>query len=261
MLRSVHSLDGYTIQAIDEEIGKVKEVYFDDQQWGVRYIIVDTGPWLFGRKVLISPYAITDIDEAESKIHVNLTRDQVKNSPDIDTHQPVSRQMEHEYHRYYAYGNYWGGPYLWGTSAYPGLDGNSAIAGGIPQESVTSRAADAVINNPDDVHLRSSKKVIGYDIQGTDDSIGHVKDLLFDDKTWAMYYLLVDTRNWWPGGKKVLLATEWVDRISWPDEKVHIKLTHQQIKDSPEYDEDVPLSRDYETRLHQHYERPNYWDL
>lgn len=260
MLRTVDSLDGYTIQATDDEIGKVKEVYFDDQKWGVRYVIVETGSWLFSRKVLISPYSITRIDDTEKTIHVQLTREQVKNSPEIDTDQPVSRLMEHEYHSYYAYGNYWGGPYMWGNLASPRLDGSSTAEAALINEP-SIQAADTAMGQPGDVHLRSSEAVIGYDIEGVDDSIGHVKDLIFDDKTWAVHYLLVDTRNWWPGGKKVLLATQWIDQISWPEDKVHIKLTQQQIKDSPEYDEDMPLDRNYETRLHQHYERQNYWDL
>jgi hypothetical protein len=123
-------------------------------------------------------------------------------------------------------------------------------------DAVAERAAD----RPEDVHLRSCKDVEGYHIAGTDDEIGHVEDFICDDEAWAIRYMLVDTRNWWPGGKKVLLATHWVDRIDWTDSTVQTALTRDQIKDSPEYDENLPLDRDYETRLHRYYGRKEYWD-
>lgn len=257
MLRKVSSLKGYAIKATDDELGSVKEVYFDDEQWGVRYLVVETGTWLSQRTVLISPYSITGVDDLEELIHVSLTREQVKNSPDIDTHQPVSRQLEGEFSSYYGFGNYWTGPYLWGAGGYPVLPD----AMGIPKvderpDAVAERAAD----RPEDVHLRSSKDVAGYHIVGTDEEIGHVEDFICDDESWAIRYLLVDTRNWWPGGKKVLLATQWIERIDWTDSTVQARLTQEQIKNSPEYDEDEPLDRGYETQLHQYYDKRGYWD-
>lgn len=259
MLRKVGSLKGYALKASDGELGSVKEVYFDDEQWGIRYLVVETGTWLSSRSVLISPYSIKSIDDLEETLHVSLTRDQVKNAPDIDTHQPVSRQLEGEFSSYYGYGNYWNGPYLWGVGGYPAFP--PAESGSVPPlherpDQVAARAAD----NPEDIHLRSSKDVSGYHIGGTDGEIGHVEDFIFDDEAWAVRYLLVDTRNWWPGGKKVLLASHWIDRIDWTDSTVQTSLTQEQIKSSPEYDEDLPLDRDYEDRLHQYYGKKTYWD-
>ncbi|NYT46013.1 PRC-barrel domain-containing protein [Alcaligenaceae bacterium] len=260
MLRKASSLKGYAIQATDDELGSVKELYFDDRQWGVRYLVVETGGWLSQRSVLLSPYSIKGVDEAQETVHVSLTREQVKNSPDIDTHQPISRQLENQLSDYYGYGNYWSGPYLWGVGGYPVYP--LPEAGAVPpppQESPEELAARAA-DNPEDVHLRSSKDVTGYHIAGTDDEIGHVEDFIIDDEAWAVRYLLVDTRNWWPGGKKVLLATHWIERIEWSDSTVWTTLTREQIKNGPEYDEDQPLDRDYETRLHQYYGRNTYWD-
>ncbi|AEC19612.1 hypothetical protein PT7_1072 [Pusillimonas sp. T7-7] len=258
MLRKVSNLAGYSIKATDDELGKIKEVYFDDERWGIRYLVVETGTWLSSRLVLISPYSITGVDDLEESVHVSLTREQVKNSPDIDTHKPVSRQLEGQFSSYYGFGNYWAGPYLWGASAYPvPLEASADItAANEPSEAVAARAA----GRPEDVHLRSSKDVAGYHIAGTDDEIGHVEDFICDDKDWAVRYLLVDTRNWWPGGKKVLLATQWIESIDWNDSTVRTSLTREQIKNSPEHDEEAALDRDYEIRLHQHYDRPGYWD-
>lgn len=259
MLRKVTDLYGYTLQATDGELGKVKDVFFDDEKWTIRYLVVETGSWLNSRQVLISPYSIAGIDEVDEAISVRLTQEQVKNSPDIDTHQPVSRQMEGDFSRYYGLGNYWLGPELWGAGTYPIIRSpDEAGAGHVPgraEELLQQTSA-----NPEDFHLRSADNVKGHHIQGTDDEIGHVEDFVFDDETWALRYFIVDTRNWWPGGRKVLLATHWVDRIDWAGSLVHVNLTHEQIQNSPEYDPDQPLSRDIEARLHAHYGMRNYWE-
>lgn len=259
MLRKASNLNGYAIQATDDELGSVKDIYFDDEKWGIRYLVVQTGTWFSRKSVLISPYSVTGVDDLGEVVQVSLTLEQVKNSPDIDTHQPVSRQLEGEYSAYYGYGNYWSGPYLWGASGYPVLPlPESATVPPLDRrpDEVAARAADS----PEDVHLRSADNVNGYHIGGTDGEIGHVEDFIFDDETWAVRYVLVDTRNWWPGGKKVLLSTQWITRIDWTDNAVQTSLTRDQIKESPEYDEDAPIERDFEVRLHEHYHQPGYWD-
>lgn len=119
MLRKVKELTGYSLQATDGELGKIKDVFFDDEKWTIRYLVVETGSWLNSRRVLISPYSIAGVNPDDASISVRLTQEQVKNSPNIDTHQPVSRQMEGDFSRYYGLGNYWIGPELWGTGAYP----------------------------------------------------------------------------------------------------------------------------------------------
>lgn len=266
MLRTASSIEGYSIQATDDELGSVDELYFDDERWAVRYLVVKTGSWFTRERVLISPYSIQSVDHAAKSVRVNLTRDQVKNSPDIDTQQPVSRQMERDYATYYGYGMYWTGPYLWGVGGYPTYP--MPGAGTVPpaqdpvQDSVQADYAQAAERDADegaDTHLRSTDHVDGYAIAGSDGDIGHVEDFVFDDEDWAIRYFIVDTRNWWPGGKKVLLATQWIDSISWTESAVQTPLTREQIKTSPEYDPEVSLDRDYETRLHHHYGRPGYW--
>ena len=255
MLNNVGHLNGSKIIATDGEIGHVKEAYFDDEAWAIRYLVVDTGTWLSGREVLVSPYAVTQPLGSGKTIDVSLTRQQVRDSPVIDTHRPVSRQHEREYLGYYAFPEYWEGGELWSMSALPLLPPPLPIA--VESQAECAKRGQDV--PPEDVHLRSSANVAGYDIQATDDSIGHVKDFIFDDESWAIRYLVVDTRNWWPGGKKVLLATHWIDRIDWADKTVYTKLTRNQIKSSPEYEEAEPINRDYEKRLHDAYGRDGYW--
>ena len=253
MLRSVSSLDGATVRATDGEIGSVKEAYFDDDAWTIRYLVVGTGTWFTGREVLISPYSVKQPMTDRTVVDVSLTREQVKNSPDIDTHKPVSRQNEQSYLGYYGYPVYWGGPGLWAGGVYPVL----------PPEQPTPVEREVMAREnevrQEDVHLRSTDKVSGYDIQATDDTIGHVEDFIFDDESWAIRYLVVDTRNWWPGGKRVLVATHWIERIDWADSKVYTRLDRESIKNGPEYNPELPIDRDYETRLHAAHRLEGYW--
>lgn len=259
MLRKVKDLQGYSLQATDGELGKVKDVFFDDEKWAIRYLVVETGSWLNSRRVLISPYSIAGIDADDALITVRLTQDQVKNSPDIDTHQPVSRQMEGDFSSYYGLGNYWLGPELWGAGMRP-MPGDGAAALGSPAPARAEALLQQVSDNPEDYHLRSADNVEGHHIQGTDEEIGHVEDFVFDDETWALRYFVVDTRNWWPGGRKVLVAVHWIDRIDWAESLVYVNLTRERIRNSPELDPNRPLERSDENTLHLHYGMRNYWE-
>lgn len=255
MLRSVGTdLNGSTILPVDEAIGKVSEAYFDDHSWTIRYLVVETGTWLSGREVLISPYSVKQPLRGDNVIEVGLTREQVRSSPPVDTHQPVSRRHEQEYLGYYGYPEYWGGTDLWAMGSYPMLPAP------LPEDLAQVQAEHEAAVPPEDVHLRSTANVTGHDIQASDHSIGHVADFIFDDASWAIRYVVVDTRNWWPGGKRVLIATRWIDRIEWAEAKVYTSLSQQQVRDGPEYDPSVVVDRDYETRLHRAHGRPHYWD-
>jgi sporulation protein YlmC with PRC-barrel domain len=252
MLRSMkRDLRGFTVGATDGDIGKVEEVYFDDQSFTVRHLVVDTGGWLAERKVLISPMALLDIDWGGKRIKAALTKAQVEKSPAISTDRPVSRQHELEYYSYYGYPSYWAGPYLWGAYAYP-----LPLSG--PATSLEKERRWDWAGAGDDPHLRSSAAVTGYHIAATDGDIGHVEDFIVDDVTWMIRYMVVDTRNWWPG-RKVLVSPEWIERLDWSDAKVHVGVTRAQIKQSPEYDPLDPVAREYEARLHDHYGLPSYW--
>jgi hypothetical protein len=201
--------------------------------------------------VLISPISVVDTDWQAKRLDVALTKKQVENCPDIDTHKPVSRQHEAEYLGYYGYPYYWGGPYLWGPGFYPvGLP----VA---PTASIEARA-DRVRSESMDSHLRSTQAVTGYSIEAADGEIGHVDGFVMDDEAWAIRYIEVATRNWWPG-KKVLVSPAWIERVSWLDSKVYAGLSRQAIQNGPEYIESRPVTREYENRLHLHYGRPPYW--
>lgn len=272
MLNKAKTLKGYKLNGLDGEMGTVKEFYFDDQHWTIRYLVADTGTWLAGRKVLISPYALRAVNREEQHIGIGLTKKQIEDSPSLDSDKPVSRQFEETYYGYYGWPTYWNGPYMWEASFYPGaiLDagqglqsGQGAIPFGLGPSPTAFPNPGALKNsaqdkNTWDLHLRSTHDVSGYHIQAADGEIGHVDDFVIDDKTWAIRYLVVDTVNWWPG-KKVLLAARWIERVSWDESKVFINLSRAAIKQAPEYTDESLLSREYESRLHGHYNRQGYW--
>ena len=246
MLFKTKSLQNYQLDSLDGEIGKFLEFYFDDTHWTIRYLVADTGNWLTGREVLISPYALVAALKKENRIAINLTKKQIEESPSLNSDKPVSRQFEMEYHGYYGWPSYWGGPSTWGFSHIPASDPD--LLGASVED----------VRDPDDRHLRSTEEVTGYHIETIDGKIGHVADFIIDDETWAIRYLVIDTRNWWPG-KKVLISPEWIERVSWRESKVFVNLSRDVIKTAPDYVEEGLITRDYERGLFRHYGRDVYW--
>ncbi|MGC9985693.1 MAG: PRC-barrel domain-containing protein [Polyangia bacterium] len=249
MLRGLKDIEEFAISATDGDIGRVANFLFDDDRWVVRYLVVETGGFLAGRRVLISPISFRLVDWGARRFHLALTMEKVKSSPSVDVNKPVSRQHERNYYSYYGYPYYWGYAGLWGSATSPRL-----LAAGTWNEVPTADSEKL-----GDVHLRSVNEVRGYHIHGKDATIGQVDDFIIDDETWAVRYLVIDTSNWW-FGKKVLVAPHWASRISWAEANVYLDMSRQAIKDGPEWKSSVPISREYEARLHDYHKRPAYWD-
>jgi hypothetical protein len=244
MLRQATELNGYRLGARDGEIGHVREFYFEDVNWTVRYLVAETGNWLTGRLVLISPYALDPVHIADKIIPVELTKKQIENAPPLGSEKPVSRQYELEYYSFYGWPAYWDGSEAWGSVNRP--------------DRASGRWSQASRRHTDDPHLRSTKDAIGHSIQALDGEIGHIEDFVVDDETWVIRYLVVDTKNWWPG-KRVLIATDWINRISWEQSTIFLDLTRDKIREAPEYTKDSLISREYEENVHRHYNRAGYW--
>jgi len=228
MLRSIKQLYGDKLGASDGEIGHVKDFYFDDQNWVVRYVVVDTGSWLPGRQVLISPHAFGSLDQAGKVLSVSLTRKQIEASPAIELHKPVSRQYEEKYHRYYGWPPYWEGNALWGMSGFP-------IAELAPAP-VPIAPAPGTAGSPDkgDAHLRSAQAVNGYHLGARDGMIGHLCDFLMDPQSWAFRELVIKTGNRF-SGHELQIPTSRVERISYEKSMVSVSLTIEEVEKSPAY--------------------------
>jgi len=244
MQRSVNSLVGYTISAKDGELGKVSEFYFDDLTWSIRYLVVETGNWLNERKVIIPHAALGLTDWKSQTFQVNLTMDQVRNSPDFETQKTVSRQHEIKLFTHY------GLPVYWDSVFYDGVGVGPYVP--IFDIKPVKEEKKSAKKPPDDPHLRSTEKVEGYYIQANDGEIGHVEDYIVDDEKWNIHFIVVDTTNWLPG-RKVLLSPHWIKRIDWGDSKVYVNLMQESIKNSPEFNSSQPISVKYERELFDHY--------
>jgi hypothetical protein len=232
MLITSQALFGCSIEAADGQVGTVEDLYFDDRTWAVRYLVVDTGNWLPGRKVLLSPEIVKEQDWPARRLVTGLTREKVENSPPVETDLPVSRQKEIEMAQYFAWGAYWAGQ-------------------------------EGIFDVEGDPNLRSARHVAGYRIEAADGEIGHVEEFIFDDASWQgaaweIRYLVIDTRNWLPG-RKVLILPRWAKAIDWGQRRVRVEVDRWTIQASPEYDPATPINRQYEEVLYDYYGWPKYW--
>jgi sporulation protein YlmC with PRC-barrel domain len=216
MLHNLKDLRGDRIAARDGEIGAVDEVYFDDQDWRVRYFVVDTGGWLSGRRVLISPVAVDRAKSSEHALAVGLSREQVEHSPGIEADKPVDRQYEEAYARYYGYPLYWAAPEM-------------ALVPPVEPSAEQARQLNEAEHRAAASHLRSSDDVVGYSIHAADGRIGHVEDIRVDDRNWAVADLVVDTRDWLPG-KKVLVPPSAVEGIDWRARQVRLRMRRAEVE-------------------------------
>jgi sporulation protein YlmC with PRC-barrel domain len=222
VLRSIKQLYGNKLGASDGDIGQVKDFYFDDHNWAIRYVVVDPGPWLPGRRVLVSPYSLGRLDQAEKILRVNLTRKQIENSPSIDLQKPVSRRDEEAYYRYFGWPYYWEGGKLWGLTGVPLLEA-------APQ---SPRIEPTVAFGPQieraAAQLRSVEAVTGYQVRTNNGTMGYVCDFMMDADSWAIGQLVIKTGHRF-SGKEELIETKNVSSISYAESTVFATLTAESI--------------------------------
>lgn len=239
MFRSTNELKGYEVLATDGECGKVKDFLFDDELNIVRYLVINTGGWLTGRQVLISPVAIDQPDLDTFELPTVLSRENIESSPALEEDLPVSRQNES------ALTTHFNWPVYWGSSSHL-----------TRRQKQTSASEVAELQG--DPHLRSINAVTGYQIDCMEGVLGHIADMIVDTESWSLRYLVIDTGNWLPG-KKVIIAFDWITYFTWEDHKAHVDLTQEQVKQAPVYDPSLPVNRAYEIQLYDYYGRPSYW--
>jgi sporulation protein YlmC with PRC-barrel domain len=249
MFNTVGHLTTAHVRAVDGDLGPIKSVLYDDRDWVVRYLVVDASAWLAERDVLVSPYSIKQPMGSDRTIDVALTRRLVRGSPALELDGAVSRVQEQQFERHYHYPAYWNGGGLWASGATP----YPSVAPPPGNESPN------LTHYPAGMQLRSTDSLYGLEICGAGQVIGSVQDLVFDEESWQIHYLVADTSSWWPGGRKVLIARTWLDRVDWDGRQIHVRLTRQQLKGSPVYQDVASIHRDYEILLHETYALPGYW--
>ena len=264
MLNVISSLKGFDIQAKDGSLGTVSDFLFDDSTWKVRWLVVDTGRWLSGRKVLIHPSAVGCADYGARELTVALTKAQVEDSPDIARDRPVSQQMQSDLYGYYGWDPLWGGG-MYGGGMYGGamggiaspLSGRAYFGAGAVREAERAEASHDDGRDEGDPHLRSISEVTGYHVHATDGDIGHVENFLVDSESWGVRYLIVNTSNWWVG-QHVLMSPHAVKDVDWSDRHIRLDVTRDKVKSSPSWNPANIVEGDFEKRLHGHYGWPGH---
>jgi hypothetical protein len=219
MLQNTQELYGKKLAALDGDIGHIKDFYFDDQAWAVRYVVVDTGAWLTGRLVLLSPHAFEKLDQHESALQVKLHKKQIQDSPSIASHETVSQQFEASYYRSYGWPVYWEGGQMWGAS------GDPLRLSPQPRDFAVRRALEPRADH----HLQSTKAMTGYHIEAVDGTIGHVAGFHVNARSWAICELVVETGHWHLG-KQILVSPSKIERIDFLERKVFVKLTKADVQ-------------------------------
>lgn len=248
MFRSLKELLGYQLLAKDGHMGKVHNFLFNDEDWKIRYLVLDTGPWILGRKVLISLLALGQPVWASETFPVGLTREQVKTSPDVDLAKPVSRQYEERLFKHYSWPAYW--------SMNTTITGPPAYVSPLlfsKQEDQTYKEVDS--------HLRSAKELFGYQVNALEGDVGTLTDFIVDDEDWDIRYMVVDISSWLGSEKKILVALEWVSNIDVSRKEVLIDLSQDAVKFSPAFDPNLPVNRQYEEVIYDYHGRPKYWQV
>jgi PRC-barrel domain len=258
MLFAASGLIGRTVAASDGRVGAVKDFLFDDRGWRIRWMVVDTGHWLPGRKVLIHPSAIAPIrlpprpalpmlSFGESmEVSVNLSLEQVEASPDAAEDEPVTGQLEQRLYDYYGWDPFWG------ASSFGG-EGVVATPSGLPlpAEVADGRAAD-LDPPPGDPHLGSASTIKGFSIRAADGEIGSIDNVLIDEVRWVVRYFVVATRHWLTG-KLVQLPAHAVTDIDWRGERVGVSVTRERVNSAPAWDPLAMVDEIAEERLRSHF--------
>ena len=211
MFRSLEDLMGASMIAMDGEIGRICNFLFDDELWKIRYCVVDVGHWLARREVLISMSAIDQPDWKTKTLRARLTKEQLRNGPDVDSKKPVSRQQE------IAMREYFGWPAYWDT-----------VVDKVFPPSLIPAGREFPVHTEEDNHLRSWEDVIGYEVWASDGVVGYLESFVVNEAVWHIGYLDVKTGDWLQS-RSVLVPTSWVKSISWADHHVNLQGSRERI--------------------------------
>lgn len=245
MKKSINELIKLDIITKDDIKGIAKDYLFDQDTWTIRYLEADFGTFFNDKRVLIPRFLLPDSYTSGTRFYIDLTKETIERCPKPEQHQPISKKYEEEIHSYYNIDWYWQQPY--NVPADP--IGSPLYPIRVPPPAVDESTFDT--------RLRSFREVKGYNIVGSDGNLGHVEDMIVDDLNWKIVYVVIDTSNWLPWSKKILLDISWIDQISYQNKEAVIHLHSEVVGNAPAYDPSVPVEEQYENLLHGYYEQYN----
>jgi hypothetical protein len=220
MFHVVKDLEKLKVIANDGEVGFIYDLLFDDQKWTIRYLVIDTGNWLSGRKVLISPVSVKEIDLQNKSCVINLNKNVIEGSPELTDKKPISQQFEKELIGYYNLPVYWT------------VDPSLRVRGDLDSQQNNDK------NSHENQHLRSVREVRDYNIQANDGDAGYIHSFLLATINWEIKFLVLDKQKllrWIPGGRYILISPEWITEIKWNEKKAYLELKKADLEKSPDY--------------------------
>lgn len=236
MKRNAKTLSSFSLETQDHTKGKIKDLLFDEVQWVIRYVEADFGGFFEYKRVLVPRVFLESPDWEGRHFPISLRDSEINKCPDIQNHLPVSRKYEKELYNHYRISPYW-----------PTI--NMGMSGGFfPPRPINIKGKELDEEDLDTI-LRSYKEVQGYHINALDGKLGHLEDIVIDVKNWQIIYAIVDTSNWLPWSKKVLIPLGSMDKINFVEREVHIRMNTEAIKNAPEYESADSISEDYEEKI------------
>lgn len=217
-------LKTYNIDASDGEMGKIKDVYFDDEKWAIRYAVIDTRKWLPGRKVLLSPRSFINLNEANENLEVEYDKETIRNSPSIMDEQAVSKEAENSIIGYYGWSRYWIGNPLWGIEN-----------GSLDEPTEEKIMHDQQIDEQQEYDLRSEDETIGFKVHASDGKVGRVADMIYDNEYWKTQYIVVRSSESMVEDQYLVYTPEDIESVDWFEEDIYVKDSLEENKQSRLY--------------------------
>lgn len=221
MTTSLETLRGYHLKATDGVFGRIRDILFEEGPWTGRWIVADTGDWLFGRKVLLSPVSFFTPVEDEKTVPLRLSRKEIEAAPSLDEDAPISRTYEKTFYDHYMWPYYWMGEGMWGNVTHPAYL--------FPTKNQVSEKLDTrTPEEKQDPPLRSGHELTKYRLMSGEDVLGYVEDVLLDPETWEVKYFQCDTRKWFHG-KTLHVSPEKVTDVDWHHHRLSVDFTQEEL--------------------------------
>ncbi len=250
MLRTAKAFKKLIVRASDGAVGCLRDIHFEDTEWEVAQLEVEMVGETDRGTIFISTGAVVSPGSGRDEIAFDLSTQHGRASTPIPTDGTQDNGFDSIY-RWSPYGS---------ASAPRDPDATAPGPSAGKLSDIIPFAAEKVqrtcdTRQPDrssEPRLRSLRELAGYRIEALDGDIGHIGDLVIDDQRWAIPFVVIDTRNWWPG-THVMVPSGEILGMSRADRIVFVSLSRQVIQGSPEFDPAIAISAEYRSRLDAYY--------
>lgn len=241
MLASLTELRSYYVQGKGGEIGRIEDLCFREDDWIVRYVVVDMED--LGREALLLSAYLGPFHRDTHTVSADIRREQVQNTPAFDRAQPLTKREEQELHELYGWPGYW-----WEQehqiTPLDDLWGDPLEEPQIPEEREQEE------EGPQRQFVSDLLDV--YGIQSDDGEVGILQDVIVEDENWAISYLVVNVQ---PAGHRVLLAADYIQAVDLGARRIYLAVTKDAIVNSPVVSSEQPITPELEQSLREYYDQ------